>query len=204
MRQKKIDDALMLGMLKQGKQQKEIAEHFKVSPVAVCKRLKRLIPPPKSLEKLTDKERRFAIEVVKGRTATQAALNSFDVSSMNSAKVIGSQLMQKPDVKMAIDELMEYHGLTRSYRIQRLKEHVDHQDPIVSLKALDMGFKLTGEYAPEKHQTVSTSIQITPEVIQAMTEYLQLKHSIDNNNRPAENECEKEEKPEVAKKEDGE
>ncbi|MBI5749542.1 MAG: terminase small subunit [Nitrospinae bacterium] len=172
MRQKKINDSELLKLFKQGMPQKDIAKHFGVSPVAVCKRLKRLIPPPKSLEKLTDKERRFAVEVVKGRTATQAALNSFDVSSMNSAKVIGSQLMQKPDVKMAIDDLMEYHGLTRSYRIQRLKEHVDHQDPVVSLKALDMGFKLTGEYAPEKHQTVSAQFVISDELRKQVSESL--------------------------------
>lgn len=169
---RKIDDNKLLEMIKQGKLQKEIAEHFKVSPVAVCKRLKRLLPPPKSLEKLTEKERRFALAVAKGSTATQAALNSFEVSSMNSAKVIGSQLMAKPEVKMAIDELMEHHGLTRSYRIQRIKHHVDHADPNVSLKALDMTFKLDGTYAPEKHQVISTTIEITQEMAESMRESL--------------------------------
>ncbi len=193
MRQKKIDDNILLKLLKQGMPQKDIAKHFGVSPVAVCKRLKRLLPPPKSLEKLTDKERRFAVEVVKGKTATQAALSSFDVSSMNSAKVIGSQLMANSKIKAAVEDLMEMKGVGREYRIERLGEHMAHSDPAVSLKALDMGFKLTGEYAPEKHQTVSQSIQITPETIQAMSDYLQLKASI-----------EKEEKLEVAKKEDGE
>jgi hypothetical protein len=158
---RKIDDNLLLQMIKQGKLQKEIAEHFKVSPVAVCKRLKRLLPPPKSLENLTEKEKRFALAVAGGKTATQAALNSFEVSSMNSAKVIGSQLMAKPEVKIAVDELMEYHGLTRSYRVNKIKQHVDHADPSVSLKALDMSFKLDGSYAPEKHAVATTSLNDT-------------------------------------------
>lgn len=175
----KIDTNLLLKMIKEGKSQKECAKHFGVSPVAVCKRLKRLVPPPKSLENLTEKEKKFAIEVAKGKTATQAALSSFDVSSMNSAKVMGSQLMDKPEIKMAINELLDYHGLTKSYRVQKIKGHVDHNDPNVSLKALDMSFKLDGTYAPEKHQVVSKTMQITPEVIEAMQNYLKLKADIE-------------------------
>ena len=39
---KKIDDAELMDMVNQGKERKEIAEHFGVSTAAVCKRLKRL------------------------------------------------------------------------------------------------------------------------------------------------------------------
>jgi predicted transcriptional regulator len=46
MKQRKIDDTQLLEMLKEGKLQKDIAEHFGVSPAAVCKRLKRLLPQP--------------------------------------------------------------------------------------------------------------------------------------------------------------
>jgi len=158
MRQRKIDDDQLLEMLKEGKSQKEIAEHFKVSPVAVCKRVKRLLPKPQSLESLTDKEQKFCIEVAKGKTQTQAVINSYEVASRESAKVMGSQLMAKPEIQMAINELMVYHGLSKSYRIQRLKNHVDHADPVVSLKALDLSWKLDGSYAPEKHEVVTADI----------------------------------------------
>lgn len=147
---RKTDDNKIFEMLREGKSQKEIAEHFEVSPAAICKRVKRLLPPPKSLDNLTDKEQKFCIEVASGKTQTQAVINSYEVTSRESAKVLGSQLMSKPEIKMAIDELMDYHGLTRSYRIQRLKHHVDHSDPVVSLKALDLSWKLDGSYAPEK------------------------------------------------------
>ncbi len=149
---RKIDDNKLLEMLKQGKLQKEIAQHFGVSPVAVCKRLKRLLPPPKSLEDLTDKEKRFVLAVIGGKTATQAALNSFDVSSMNSAKAMGSQLMGKPGIRMAISELMELKGIGREYRIEKLGEHVRNHDPVISLKALDMACKLGGDEADARNQ----------------------------------------------------
>jgi len=148
-----IDDNILLEMLKAGKMQKEIAEHFKVSRVAVCKRVKRLLPPPKSLEVLTDKEKQFAIERASGRTATQAALKAFECSSMHSAKVIGSQLMGKPEVQGAINDLMEMKGIGRDFRVERLGEHMRHPDPVVSLKALDMGFKLAGDEEAVKRQS---------------------------------------------------
>lgn len=165
MRLRMIEDNMLLEMLKQGKQQKEIAEHFKVSPVAVCKRIKRLLPQPKSLDALSEKERKFCLAVSKGHTATQAALQSYEAGSLQSAKVIGSQLMDKPEIKMAIDELLDYHGLTRSYRVQRLKKHVDHVDPNISLKALDMSWKLDGNYAPEKFLTANLHYQHVHEVV---------------------------------------
>jgi hypothetical protein len=155
--ERKTDDNIIIQMLQEGKTQKEIAEYFGVSPVAIHKRVKRLLPAPKSLESLTEKEQKFCINVAKGKTQTQAVIDSYEVTSRESAKVIGSQLMSKPEIQMAINELMDYHGLTKSYRIQKLKTHVDHRDPNVSLKSLDMSFKLDGSYAPEKHINLTIS-----------------------------------------------
>lgn len=160
MTRKKIDDTLMLQMLQEGKSQKAIAQFFGCSPVAVSNRLKRLLPPPQSLEALTEKEQRFAIEVAKGKTQTQAALSSYEVSSMESAKVIGSQLMAKPAVKLAIEDLLEHIGLSRTYRVQKLRQHVDNADPNVSLKALDMTFKLDDSYSPSKN----VNMNVNPEL----------------------------------------
>lgn len=143
---RKINDTKLVQMIQEGKQQKEIAEYFGVSPAAICKRLKRLTPLPPSLEALTEKEQRFVIAKAKGATATQAAMKSYECSSLQSAKAIGSQLMGKPEIREAIDSLMENEGLTRAYRVKKLKQHVDHNDPGVSLKALDMSFKLDGSF----------------------------------------------------------
>jgi predicted transcriptional regulator len=154
MTHRKIDDDVLLEMLNQGKMQKEIAEHFGVTPVAVCKRVKRLLPSPESVldkHKLTDKEKAFCIEKAKGKTNTQAALASFECSTMKTAKSVGSELMQKPEIQMTIEELMNSKGLTKGYRIGRIKEHADSRDPNVSLKAIDMANRIDNLYGPERH-----------------------------------------------------
>ena len=164
---RKINDKLLLQLVQEGKQQKEIAAYFGVSPAAICKRLKRLAPLHPSLEVLTEKEQRFAIEKAKGGTATQAAMKSFECSSLQSAKAIGSQLMGKQEIRDAIDSLMESEGLTRAYRAKKLKNHVDHVDPHVSIKAIQEANKMDGSYAPTKqvnlnvHTFIDAPIDIT-------------------------------------------
>ena len=147
---RKTNDETILSMLKDGKPQKEIAEYFNVSPAAISKRVKRLIPPPKSLEQLTEKEKKFAVGVAGGKTKTVAALEAFDTSTRESAKTLGIKLMEKPSVNTAIADLMEYHGMGRSYRVGKLKQHVDNADPGVSLKALDQSWRLDGGYTEER------------------------------------------------------
>jgi len=151
---RKVDDNIVLQLLREGKNQRQIAEYFQVSPVAICKRLKKILPKPKSLDNLTPKEQKFAIAVAEGKSRTQAALDSFDVSSRASAKAMQNALMEKDDVRLAIAELMNIFGLTRGYRINKLKSHVDHVDPSISLKAIEQTWKLDGSYSPEKPTTI--------------------------------------------------
>jgi len=153
MRQRKTDDEIILQMLKEGKTQKQIAKHFGVSPVAICKRVKRLAPPPEMphFDKLTAKEKKFVIEKAKGKTATQAVMDSYEVTSRGSAKALGTQLMAKPEIQMSIAELMDNCGIDKPYRIKRLKQIIDSKDLNIAHKGLDMSFKLDGSYAPEKH-----------------------------------------------------
>lgn len=155
---RKIDDTKLLEMHKAGTPQKDIAAFFQVSPAAICKRLRRLLPKPVSLEALTEKEQRFCQEIAKGKTQTQAALASFDVSSRESAKVIGSALMSKEEIRRAVQELLERH-LPRERRIKRLADLANHADPGAALKALDIGFKL-GEDYPEKGANIENNIAL--------------------------------------------
>ena len=143
---RKTDDKILLQMLEEGHSQKEIAIHFGVSPAAICKRVARLSAYPKTLRELTPKEQRFAVSVAEGKSQTQSAIDAYDVSSMGSAKSLGSQLMKKPRVNAAISELMEYHGMGRSYRVQKLKEHLDSPDPVISLKSLEISYKADGTF----------------------------------------------------------
>lgn len=154
MGKRKTNDEQILRLWQSGLSQLEISRQLNVSPACICKRLKRLLPAPDEIldrHALTDNEKRFVIEKASGKNNTQAAIASHEVSRA-SAKVIGCNLMKKPEVQMSINELMETYGLTRSYRINRLRNHIDHKDPLISLRGLDMSFRLDGSYAPDKHQ----------------------------------------------------
>lgn len=152
MGKKKINDYELIRLIKEGKSQKEVAEILGVTPAAVCQRLKRLGPPDApTFNKLTPKQKKFCISIVEGKTQTLAALESHECNSLQSAKVLGSRLMKKPEIKMSIKELMDYYGIDKSYRIQRLKHIIDSPDLNIAYKGLDMSFKLDGSYAPEKH-----------------------------------------------------
>jgi len=154
---RKTDDNIILQMLREGKTQKAIAEHFQCSGAAICKRLKKLLSSkPASLEKLTEKETKFVLAIAQGKTQTQAAVDSYECSSLDSAKSIGYQKMQEPDIQFAVAELMQRNGLTRTYRVRKLKNHIDHPDPNVSLKGLEQSWKLDGAYT-EKHAHVHMS-----------------------------------------------
>ena len=156
---RKTDDKAILQMLNEGKKQKEIAEYFNVSGAAICKRVKRIFgKKPESFENLTEKEQKFALAIAEGKTQTQAALDSHECSSMDSAKSMGHQLMQKSDIQTAVAELMQEEGLTRRYRVQKLKSHIDHPDPNISLKGLDQSWKLEGAYT-EKYVHVHMSYE---------------------------------------------
>ena len=150
---RKTDDSIIVEMLKQGKLQKEIAKHFNVSPAAICKRVKRLQPieEPSSFKDLSQKEKKFALEIADGKTQTDAAMNSFDVTTRDSAKSLGSELMAKNDIKVAVSELLQEEGLSKRTRVRKLKEHIENRDPNVSLKALDQTWKLDGAYL-ERHE----------------------------------------------------
>lgn len=176
---RKTDDNVILQMLREGKTQKEVAEHFGVSPAAICKRVKKLLgKKPESFERLTERQQKFALAIAEGKTQTQAALDSHECSSLDSAKSMGYQLMQKPDIQIAVAELMQEEGLTRRYRVQKLKGHIDHPDPNVSLKGLDQSWKLDGAYKEEHvhvHMSYDEMIKVNQEIdekLKAMREKL--------------------------------
>ena len=71
-------------------------------------------------------------------------------------------LAKDVDVREAIDVLMQETGLTRRHLISRLKQHTDHDDPAVSLRAVDMGLKLTDSYPATKNVNLNANMDITP------------------------------------------
>jgi len=162
-------------MLRDGHSQKDIAAHFGVTPAAISKRLKRLVPDePECMANLSDKEKKFVLEKAAGKTQTQAALASFECGSLASAKAIGHQLMAKNDIKIAVAELMQDEGLTRRFRVQKLKQHVENRDPNISLKALDQSWKLDGAYIDTRRHVIYDYNEICSSLEEVENEIAQL------------------------------
>ncbi|MBP7231032.1 MAG: hypothetical protein KBA28_03795 [Syntrophaceae bacterium] len=172
---KKIDDNILQQMLSEGKTQTEMAKHFGVSCAAICKKIKRLqkSAPPESFEQLTDKQKRFVLARAQGKTNTQAALESFDVTSRESAKAIGQRLQHDPDVNTALADLLAQEGIGRRRRVQRLKDVIEAADLGVCVRGLDLAAKLTGETAPVQNVT-------NLNILIAQIEQLQREQQADN------------------------
>jgi hypothetical protein len=160
MQKRKYADADLLDLIdKQGKSNSEAARILGVSPQAIIKRMKKLrqYGYPESFKKLPEKKQKFILGVLQeGKTQTQAAVDAYEVTSRDSAKAIGSQLMSQPDVQEAIDdlkasnsEIMQRVGITRPKVFGKLNTHIDNKDPNISLKAIEQTTKLAGWNAPD-------------------------------------------------------
>ena len=68
---RKTDDETILKMLEDGHTQKQIAEHFGVSPAAICKRVKRLEAYPQKIKELTPQQQRFVSPLQKVKAKPQ-------------------------------------------------------------------------------------------------------------------------------------
>lgn len=164
---RKVNDSELMQMIESGKPQKECAEHFGVSPSAINQRIKRLkaYEPPESFMRLTDKQQKFVLAKLDKKTNLVAVQSAYDVTSKESAKSLATQLMQDPDVRVAMRDLMAQEGIPLRVCIRRLRDMIECTDLSIAGKGLDMRFKLTGDYAPEKnivivdHQTILADLR---------------------------------------------
>lgn len=162
-RPKVIDDTKLTELYQQNRTLKSIGDELGVSHVAVHKRIKRLrlSKLPKSLEKLTDKEKGFCMAVVGGQSRISAVMQTYDVTSRESAKAIQKTLMKNPEIRACIEDMMEMKGIGRDFRLTKLSEHMNHPDPVISLKSLDMAFKLSGDAEESKKQQTGFGFDIS-------------------------------------------
>ena len=165
----KINYDQLQELLKSGKTQTECARYFEVSAPAVCKAVKRLkaLELPPSLERLTEKEKRYVLNRATGKSKAKSALLSFDCDNYDSAKSLGCRLSKDPDVQTALFDLMAQEAIPRRRRIQRLRDLIESKDLTAVSKGLDMSWRLDGSYAPDKHLVLSASY---PEIVKKLEE----------------------------------
>ena len=92
---------------------------------------------------------------------TPAAKESFDVTTHESAKIVGSTLMKTPEIQQAIAEVLAVEGLTKQRLVARLREHVENDDDAgVNLKAVTVGLDLHGAFPPKQNLNLNVSADI--------------------------------------------
>ena len=181
---RKIIDTELIELLDQGMTQKEAAQHFNCSEPAISKRLSKLRQRvPQAFEKLTDKQKNFALALAEGQSKTQAATLAYDTTTIDSARTIGKRLSADSDIQTAVSEILQRNGLTKQYRVNRLRELVDSLDSNVALRAIDMTFKLDGSYSPENHnvnvRTYKEMVQSRQTLEEARAEALRRKEALE-------------------------
>jgi hypothetical protein len=149
---KKINCDELQQMLIAGRTQADCARHFQVSGAAICKAVKRMRSAeiPASMERLSEKERAFVLNLAEGKSKTESALVAYDCKSRETAKVLGCRMAKDPDVEQALSDIMAQEAIPRRRRIQRLRDLIESKDLTAVSKGLDMSWKLDGSYAPEK------------------------------------------------------
>lgn len=163
---KVYDDDLMLKMrLEEGKTLEEIGQFFGVSKQAIDLRLKKYeqyIKKHEIVKKhgITKEEGEFCDRVASGCNLPTAMLAIRQDLTPGSAKNVAMELRKREDIKATIRDLMEVKGIGLERRVERLRDHVEAKDAMVSLKALDMSFKLDGSLIAETRteQTINVGI----------------------------------------------
>ncbi len=83
---------------------------------------------PKKKKKLTIKQKKFVKDVARTGNATQAAENNYNVTSRNSAQVIGSNLMALEHIKAAVkDELARMEPALTYWLKEALEAPIDDE-----------------------------------------------------------------------------
>jgi len=136
-------------LLDEGKTQRQAAEELGFAEETISRSVKKLnkLAP---LYELTEKEQMFVKEMATAPSQAEAAFKAFDCSSRESAKVIGSQLMARPEVKAAFAAWLEFKGMGREKRAEKLVKFIEDPDPSVSLRALEIGMKAGRDFPDPK------------------------------------------------------
>lgn len=131
---------------------------------------------------LTKKRAGFVEDYIETGNATEAVVRNYDVKDRDGASRIGYELLKNPDIIGAIDKIEKTlaEQLPDELLIEKHKallNKIDEQgeiDVAAVSKGLDMGYKVKGAYAPEKHQNVNVNINTAdPKLIELAKEYEQ-------------------------------
>lgn len=139
-----------------------------------------------AIAQLTPKAQRFVQEKACGKTTGQAVLDAgYECKSLKVAQTMGEQLMNKPDVRLALADMISdefpqmkqlatkaLERILRGTTIEIVNLTCPHCQKAFSqevealatkdadvLKAIDLLAKICGEYAPKKSMNLTANIE---------------------------------------------
>lgn len=93
-------------------------------------------------------------------------LNKAGVINRNLAKSMASENLTKPDIRKYIEELLEASGFNdNSVKLQHLNLITQSKNLSVKAKAIDMYYKLSGNYSPTKVEETNPGMEAALERI---------------------------------------
>lgn len=108
-------------------------------------------------DKLTEQDIGFVKDLIKTGNATEAVKKNYpNITTDGSAREKGSRLLTKPNIQNAIAEALPDDLLSRKH-LQFLNSEREE----IGIKALDMGYKVKGSYAPDKQINLNIDAEIT-------------------------------------------
>ena len=113
----------------------------------------------------TFKEKQFALKYVEnGGNGTQAALDTYDTNSKDSAQVIASNNLDKPIVLEELNRILEKLGLNEdSYIAKKLYDSLESSIGVKSknsdaVNILNMLLKIKNTYPASKHMSMKLTM----------------------------------------------
>lgn len=103
---------------------------------------------------LTLKEQGFVVDLIKGKNATDAVENNYNVKSRANARSMAIDIRKKPRIQEAIRLEMQKQGLTADIVVDALKQNLTAGIGIKATaettnRAIDLYAKITGLYDRE-------------------------------------------------------
>lgn len=113
--------------------------------------------------RLTRKQTVFVNELANGKSATQAALVAYNTNDPNTAKVIASENLTKPNIREALEESLRAGGLSLSVITNNIGELANSKPEKISgdvkLKANIELLRLYGVYPSTKYSNVNINLK---------------------------------------------
>lgn len=105
------------------------------------------------IDKLTKQDKKFIENVVETGNLTESAQEAYNIEDPNYAGVKGHRLIRKDKIANALQEALP-DNLLQEKHLQFLNS--DREE--IGIKALDLGYKLKGAYAPDKSLNLNVNL----------------------------------------------